>query len=160
MLNERQQKKKDLEEQYKDLVGRPWPGRRYPGCYEVIQLYVKQEMGRELKSFAGLYTSFKDEAVAEENGLWITKPQWGEPLDFDVIKKNDLLLYKIYTDSLGGGYSTKMADSAPNQGGIYLGDGFLLHQVWQQPSNIVDLLHKGSYLYQHSCVGVIRENTT
>ena len=65
MLNERQQKKKDLEEQYKDLVGRPWPGRRYPGCYEVIQLYVKQEMGRELKSFAGLYTSFKDEAVAE-----------------------------------------------------------------------------------------------
>ena len=160
MLNERQLKKKALEEEFADLVGRPWPGRRYPGCYEVIQLYAKRELGRDLKSFAGLYTSFKDEAVAEENGLWITKPQWGEPLDFSVIKKNDLLLYKIYTDSLGGGYSTKMADRAPNHGAVYLGDGFILHQVWQQPSNIVDLLQKGSYLYQHSCVGVIRENAT
>tara|TARA_Y100001970_G_scaffold231635_1_gene287994 strand:+ start:1191 stop:1673 length:483 start_codon:yes stop_codon:yes gene_type:complete len=160
MLNERQLKKKALEEEFADLVGRPWPGRRYPGCYEVIQLYAKRELGRDLKSFAGLYTSFKDEAVAEENGLWITKPQWGEPLDFSVIQKNDLLLYKIYTDSLGGGYSTKMADRAPNHGAVYLGDGFILHQVWQQPSNIVDLLQKGSYLYQHSCVGVIRENAT
>ena len=160
MLNERQQKKKDLEERYKDLVGRPWPGRRYPGCYEVIQLYVKQEMGRELKSFAGLYTSFKDEAVAEEDGLWITKPQWGEPLDFSVIKKNDLLLYKIYTDSLGGGYSTKMEERAPNHGAIYLGDGFILHQVWQEKSSIVDLMSKGAYLYQHSCVGIVRENAT
>ena len=160
MLNERQQKKKDLEERYKDLVGRPWPGRRYPGCYEVSQLYVKQEMGRELKSFAGLYTSFKDEAVAEEDGLWITKPQWGEPLDFSVIKKNDLLLYKIYTDSLGGGYSTKMEERAPNHGAIYLGDGFILHQVWQEKSTIVDLFSKGAYLYQHSCVGIVRENAT
>ena len=160
MLNERQQKKKDLEEQYKDHVGRPWPGRRYPGCYEVIQLYVKQEMGRELKSFAGLYTSFKDEAVAEENGLWITKPQWREPLDFHVIKKNDLLLYKIYTDSLGGGYSTKMADRAPNHGGIYLGDGFLLHQLWQENSSIIDM-RRGVYKrYQTCCVGIVRENTT
>ena len=81
MLNERQLKKKALEEEFADLVGRPWPGRRYPGCYEVIQLYAKRELGRELKSFRGLYTSFKDEAVAEENGLWITKPVWGEDLD-------------------------------------------------------------------------------
>tara|TARA_B100001113_G_scaffold21153_1_gene15593 strand:+ start:357 stop:839 length:483 start_codon:yes stop_codon:yes gene_type:complete len=160
MLNERQLKKKALEEEFADLVGRPWPGRRYPGCYEVIQLYAKRELGRELKSFRGLYTSFKDEAVAEENGLWITKPVWGEPLDFNLIQKNDLLLYKIYTSELGGGYSTKMADRAPNHGAVYLGDGFILHQVWQQPSNIVDLQNKNAYLYQHSCVGVVRENTT
>ena len=160
MLIERQQKKKDLEERYKDLVGRPWPGRRYRGCYEVIQLYVKQERGRELKSFAGLYTSFKVEAVAEENGLWITKPQWGEPLDFDVIKKNDLLLYKIYTDSLGGGYSTKMAVRSSNLGGFYLGDGFLLHQLWQENSSIIDM-RRGVYKrYQTCCVGIVRENTT
>ena len=159
-LSERAQKKKDLETLHADLVGRPWPGRRYPGCYEVIQLYVKKELGRDLKNFSGLYTSFKDEAVAEENGLWISKPRWGEPLDFDVVRKNDLLLYKIYTDSLGGGYSTKMEERAPNHGAIYLGDGFILHQVWQEKSSIVDLMSKGAYLYQHSCVGIVRENAT
>ena len=77
MLNERQLKKKALEEEFADLIDRPWPGRRYPGCYEVIQLYVKKVLDRDLKNFSGLYTSFKDEAVAEEDGVWITK-QSGE----------------------------------------------------------------------------------
>ena len=156
MLKEKQ----DLEEEYKDLIGRPWPGRRYPGCYEVIQKYVKMELDRDLKSFAGLYTSFKDEAVAEENGVWITKPQWGEPLDFSVIQKNDLLLYKIYSEALGGGYSVKLKDRSPNHGAMYLGNKFILHQVWQEESRIDDLTHASCMLYQTSCVGVIRESTT
>ena len=158
VLNERQLKKKALEEEFADLIDRPWPGRRYPGCYEVIQLYVKKVLDRDLKNFSGLYTSFKDEAVAEEDGVWITKPVWGEPLDFDVIKKNDLLLYKIYSESLGGGYAVK--DRSPNHGAIYLGDGFILHQVWQERSCIEDLMSKGAYIYQTNCVGVVRENTT
>ena len=74
-----------LNEEYKDLIGLPWPGRRYPGCYDVIQKYVQTRLGRSLKSFSGLYTSFKDEAVAEEDGLWITRPEWGEDWDLSLI---------------------------------------------------------------------------
>tara|TARA_B100000287_G_scaffold80109_1_gene72534 strand:- start:6438 stop:6923 length:486 start_codon:yes stop_codon:yes gene_type:complete len=157
---QRLKEKQALEELHSDLVGRPWPGRRYPGCYEVIQLYAKKVLDRDLKNFSGLYTSFKDEAVAEENGLWITKPTWGEPLDFSVIQENDLLLYKIYTDDLGGGYSAKLADRAPNHGAVYLGNKFILHQVWQEESRIDDLTHPSCYLYQTNCIGVVRENTT
>ena len=57
--------KEKLDEEYADLVGLPWPGRRYPGCYDVIQKYVQTRLGRSLKSFSGLYTSFTDDAVAE-----------------------------------------------------------------------------------------------
>ena len=155
MLNERQQKKKDLEERYKDLVGRPWPGRRYPGCYDVIQKYVQSRLGRSLKDFSGLYTSFKDEAVAEEDGLWITRPEWGEDWDTSILQKNDLLLFKIYNEALGGGYADK-SGRAPNHGAIYLGDGWMIHQLWKQDSEIVEL----SRHYRICCVGVVRENAT
>ena len=74
VLNERQLKKKALEEEFADLIDRPWPGRRYPGCYEVIQLYVKKVLDRDLKNFSGLYTSFKDEAVAAVSYTHLTLP--------------------------------------------------------------------------------------
>ena len=110
-----------LNEEYKDLIGLPWPGRRYPGCYDVIQKYVQTRLGRSLKSFSGLYTSFTDDAVAEEDGLWITRPEWGEDWDTSILQKNDLLLFKIYNEALGGGYRDK-SGRAPNHGAIYLGD--------------------------------------
>ena len=75
-----------LEEEYKDLIGLSWIGRRYPGCYRIIQLYAESRLGRSLKDFSGLYTSFKDEAVAEENGLWISKPEWGEDWDMSILQ--------------------------------------------------------------------------
>ena len=144
-----------LEEEYKDLIGLPWPGRRYPGCYDVIQKYVQSRLGRSLKDFRGLYTSFKDEAVAEEDGLWISKPEWGEDWDTSILQKNDLLLFKIYNEALGGGYAEK-AGRAPNHGAIYLGDGFMLHQLWKTDSEVVEL----SRHYRICCVGVVRENAT
>ena len=144
-----------LNEEYKDLIGLPWPGRRYPGCYDVIQKYVQSRLGRSLKSFSGLYTSFKDEAVAEEDGLWITRPEWGEDWDTSILQKNDLLLFKIYNEALGGGYRDPNGRS-PNHGAIYLGDGFMIHQLWKQDSEVVEL----SRHYRICCVGVVRENAT
>ena len=144
-----------LNEEYKDLIGLPWPGRRYPGCYDVIQKYVQTRLGRSLKSFSGLYTSFTDDAVAEEDGLWITRPEWGEDWDTSILQKNDLLLFKIYNEALGGGYRDK-SGRAPNHGAIYLGDGFMLHQLWKTDSEVVEL----SRHYRICCVGVVRENAT
>ena len=144
-----------LTEEYKDLIGLPWPGRRYPGCYDVIQKYVETRLGRSLKSFSGLYTSFTDDAVAEEDGLWITRPEWGEDWDTSILQKNDLLLFKIYNEALGGGYRDK-SGRAPNHGAIYLGDGFMIHQLWKTDSEVVEL----SRHYSICCVGVVRENAT
>ena len=144
-----------LNEEYKDLIGLPWPGRRYPGCYDVIQKYVQSRLGRSLKSFSGLYTSFTDDAVAEEDGLWISKPEWGEDWDMSILQKSDLLLFKIYTEALGGGYADKNGRS-PNHGAIYLGDGWMLHQLWKTDSCIVRL----DKHYRKCCVGIVRENAT
>ena len=144
-----------LNEEYKDLIGLPWPGRRYPGCSDVIQQYTVSRLGRSLKDFRGLYTSFTDEAVGEEDGLWISKPEWGEDWDTSILQKNDLLLFKIYNEALGGGYADK-SGRAPNHGAIYLGDGWMLHQLWKTDSEVVEL----SRHYRICCVGVVRENAT
>tara|TARA_E500000331_G_scaffold195366_1_gene187597 strand:+ start:695 stop:1174 length:480 start_codon:yes stop_codon:yes gene_type:complete len=144
-----------LNEEYKDLIGLPWPGRRYPGCYDVIQKYVQSRLGRSLKSFSGLYTAFTDDAVAEEDGLWIDRPEWGEEINMTLLKKNDLLLFKIYNEALGGGYRDKNG-RAPNHGAIYLGDGWMLHQLWKTDSEVVEL----SRHYRICCVGIVRENAT
>ena len=151
----RELQREQLELEYEDLIGRPWPGRRYPGCYDVIQKYVQSRLGRSLKSFSGLYTSFKDEAVAEEDGLWITRPEWGKDWDTSILQKNDLLLFKIYNEALGGGYRDPNGRS-PNHGAIYLGDGFMIHQLWKTNSEVVEL----SRHYRICCVGVVRENAT
>ena len=151
----RELQKEQLDSEYADLIGRPWPGRRYPGCYDVIQKYVQTRLGRSLKSFSGLYTSFTDDAVAEEDGLWITRPEWGEDWDTSILQKNDLLLFKIYNEALGGGYRDPNGRS-PNHGAIYLGDGFMIHQLWKQDSEVVELTRH----YRICCVGVVRENAT
>ena len=151
----RELQREQLELEYEDLIGRPWPGRRYPGCYDVIQKYVQTRLGRSLKDFSGLYTSFTDDAVAEEDGKWILRPEWGEEIDMTLLEKNDLLLFKIYNEALGGGYADK-SGRAPNHGAIYLGDGFMIHQLWKQDSEVVELTRH----YRICCVGVVRENAT
>jgi cell wall-associated NlpC family hydrolase len=72
-----------------------------------------------------------------------------------LLKKNDLLLFKIYNEALGGGYRDKNG-RAPNHGAIYLGDGWMLHQLWKTDSEVVEL----SRHYRICCVGVVRENAT
>ena len=151
----RELQKEQLESEYEDLIGRPWPGRRYPGCYDVIQKYVQSRLGRSLKDFSGLYTSYTDDAVAEEDGRWILRPEWGEEIDMTLLEKNDLLLFMIYNEALGGGYADK-SGRAPNHGAIYLGDGWMIHQLWKQDSEIVEMNRH----YRICCVGVVRENAT
>ena len=153
--NEREIRKRELEEEFADLIGLPWSGRRYPGCYGIVQKYAQTRLGRSLKDFSGLYTSFTDDAVAEEDGKWILRPEWGEEIDMTLLEKNDLLLFKIYNEALGGGYADK-SGRAPNHGAIYLGDGWMIHQLWKQDSEIVEMNRH----YRICCVGVVRENAT
>ena len=144
-----------LEEEFADLIGIPWSGRRYPGCYRIVQKYAQTRLGRSLKDFSGLYTSFMDDAVSEEDGVWIDRPTWGVDWDMSILQKSDLLLFKIYTEALGGGYADKNGKS-PNHGAIYLGDGWMLHQLWKTDSCIVRL----DKHYRKCCVGIVRENAT
>ena len=58
-----------LQEEYKDLIGRPWTGRRIFGCYNIIRDYYRETRGRELADFnARKVYSFTPEAIEEENG--------------------------------------------------------------------------------------------
>ncbi len=87
--------------------------------------------------------------------VYLTEERWGEDWDTSILQKSDLLLFKIYTEALGGGYADK-SGRAPNHGAIYLGDGFMLHQLWQQDSCIVRLDRH----YRKVCIGIVRENAT
>ena len=143
-----------LEEEFADLIGIPWSGRRYPGCYKIVQKYAQTRLGRSLKDFSGLYTSFMDDAVSEEDGVWIDRPTWGVDWDMSILQKSDLLLFKVYYTVMGD--VVKFNKRAPNHGAVYLGDGFMLHQLWQEDSCIVRLdVH-----YRKCCVGIVRENAT
>ena len=51
--NEREIRKRELEEEFADLIGLPWSGRRYPGCYGIVQKYAQTRLGRSLKDFSG-----------------------------------------------------------------------------------------------------------
>ena len=158
VLNPRQEKKIALQETYKDLVGLPCPARRYPGCYDIIQKYAKAQLALDLANFSGVYQSFADDAVAQANGLWIEKPTWGEELDFTNLQKDDLLLFRLYTQE--GRIVTPENERIPNHGAAYLGDGYMLHQPYKELSQIVDMKSSGCKIYQTSCVGVVRNNTT
>ena len=68
-------------------------------------------------------------------------------------------MFRLYTNPLGGGYSAPKG-RAPNHGGVYLGDGFMLHHPYNGLSEIEDLYDTGVQAYQISCVGAIRGNTT
>ena len=143
-----------LEEEFADLIGIPWSGRRYPGCYKIVQKYAQTRLGRSLKDFSGLYTSFMDDAVSEEDGVWIDRPTWGVDWDMSILQKSDLLLFKVYDTEMGD--VEKFNKRAPNHGAVYLGVGFMLHQLWQEDSCIVRLdVH-----YRKCCVGIVRENAT
>ena len=47
----RKEKMIALREQYKDLLGLPWTGRRIYGCYEIIRKYYKYIYDDDLPDF-------------------------------------------------------------------------------------------------------------
>tara|TARA_A100001201_G_scaffold137437_1_gene127334 strand:- start:85 stop:564 length:480 start_codon:yes stop_codon:yes gene_type:complete len=156
----REDKQFALEDQYESLLGHTWKGRRLFGCYEIIRKFYKFEYDRELIDFnARKVYSFTDEAIAEEGGGWIYRCEWGDAdIDFNILEKGDIMLFRIYTNSLEGGYSAPQG-RAPNHGAVYLGDRFMLHHPYNGLSEIVDLTERGMQVYKTACVGAIRGNS-
>ena len=118
-----------LREEYKDLLGLPWTGRRIYGCYEIIRKYWKHVHDDDLPDFnaRGIIT-FTDEAIEEGGAEKLWESEWGEETDFSTLLPEDVILFRLYTNPLGGSYSAPRG-RAPNHGGIYLGDGFMLQTL-------------------------------
>ena len=163
MMNQRELDYFDIREKYEHLLGKRWTGNRLFGCYEIIREWYKEYLGRDLIDFnARKVYQFTDDAINESDGEWIYRKDWGcddGGIDLSILQKGDILLFKLYENPLGGGYSTPK-NKAPNHGGVYLGNGFMLHHPYNGLSDIEDLLDTGVQAYQISCVGAIRGNTT
>ena len=162
-MNQREETYFALRETYSHMLGKRWTGNRLFGCYEIIREWYKEYLGRDLIDFnARKVYQFTDDAINESDGTWIYKKDWGcddGGIDLSILEKGDILLFKLYENPLGGGYSTPK-NKAPNHGGVYLGNGFMLHHPYNGLSDIEDLLDTGVQAYQISCVGAIRGNTT
>ena len=59
------------------------------------------------------------------------------------LQVDDVILFRLYVNPLGGSYSAPRG-AAPNHGGIYLGDGFMLHHPYNSTSKIADLEKKAT----------------
>ena len=162
-MNQRELDYFDIREKYQHLLGKRWTGNRMFGCYEIIREWYKEYLGRDLIDFnARKVYQFTDDAISESDGKWIYKKDWGcddGGIDLSILEKGDILLFKLYENPLGGGYSAPK-NKAPNHGGVYLGNGFMLHHPYSGLSDIEDLLDTGVQAYQISCVGAIRGNAT
>ncbi len=162
-MNQRELDYFDIREKYQHLLGKRWTGNRLFGCYEIIREWYKEYLGRDLIDFnARKVYQFTDDAINESDGTWIYKKDWGcddGGIDLSILEKGDILLFKLYENPLGGGYSAPK-NKAPNHGGVYLGNGFMLHHPYSGLSDIEDLLDTGVQAYQISCVGAIRGNAT
>ncbi len=160
MSNSRSDKMRDLREEYKDLLGLPWTGRRMFGCYEIIRKYYKWKYDNELIDFnaRGVIT-FSDEAIEEGGAYKVMDCEWGEETDFSVLLPEDVILFRLYVNPLGGSYSAPRG-RAPNHGGVYLGDGYMLHHPYGSKSQLADLMRPSCKVWDTSCVGAIRKKST
>lgn len=156
----RKEKMIALREQYKDLLGLPWTGRRIYGCYEIIRKYYKYKYDDDLPDFnaRGIIT-FTDEAIEEGGAEKLWESEWGEVTDWSGLQVDDVILFRLYVNPLGGSYSAPRG-AAPNHGGIYLGDGFMLHHPYNSTSMIADLEKEGNRIWNTSCIGAIRKKST
>ena len=160
MSIDRKQRMIDLREQYKDLLDLPWTGRRIYGCYEIIRKYYKHMYDDDLPDFnaRGIIT-FTDEAIEEGGAEKLWESEWGEVTDWSTLQVDDVILFRLYVNPLGGSYSAPRG-AAPNHGGIYLGDGFMLHHPYNATSMIADLEKEGNRIWNTSCIGAIRKKST
>ncbi len=100
---------------------------------------------------------FTDDAIEEQKGEWIFRSEWGDELvQWDDLRVDDILVLRLYTTPLGGSYSVGGDSRIPNHGGVYLGDGFLLHHPYGDVSQIADLYNPAFAVYQQACVGALR----
>ena len=102
-----------------------------------------------------VYLAHRMEAIDEEGGVWVYRKDWGGDVDFSDLEQDDILLFRLYVTPLGGGYSAPKG-RAPNHGGVYLGNGYMLHHPYNGLSDIDDLYDPAFHIYQTACVGAIR----
>lgn len=151
-----------LTEEYDEILNLPWTGKRLYGCYEIIRKYYMFRHGYELIDFnARKVTRFTDDAVNEQGASYVYRSNWGDTeLDISQLQQDDVLVFRLYTDPMGGGYSTNAKHNIPNHGGVYLGNGWMLHHPYGGVSELVDLFDPNYSVYQMSCVGALRRNVT
>lgn len=150
----------DLREEYKDLLDLPWTGRRMYGCYEIIRKYFKWKHDSDLIDFnaRGVIT-FSDDAIEEGGAYKVMESEWGEDTDFTTLLTEDIIMFKLYVNPLGGAYSAPRG-GAPNHGAVYLGDGYMLHHPYNGKSRLDDLWRPSCKVWDTSCVGAIRLKST
>ena len=80
--------------------------------------------------------------------------EWGEELDFSLLEKEDVLLFRLFT--------TPSAATTPCLGEkhrimvVYTsGDGWMLHHPYNDLSQLADLTDKYNKIYCSSCMGAI-----
>lgn len=149
----------EFNKEYDKFVNRRWVGPSEYSCYVMVRDYYREYMGITMRlpeqwTRLKIY-SFNDRSLLLEGGEYTYRKQWGDPMDYSQLQKDDILLFKLYDTPLGGGYSAPK-DRAPNHGGIYLGDGHLLHHPYEQTSRITNMQNRGFSLYETSCVGAVR----
>ena len=104
------------------------------------------------------YQQFCDYCIAE-GMCYDVESEWGEVTDWSTLQVDDVILFRLYVNPLGGSYSAPRG-AAPNHGGIYLGDGFMLHHPYNATSMIADLEKEGNRIWNTSCIGAIRKKST
>ena len=107
-MNQRETDYLALRDTYAHLLGKRWTGNRLFGCYEIIREYYKEFLGRDLVDFnARKVYQFTDDAINESDGKCIYRKDWGcddGGIDLSILEKNDILLFRLYENPLGGGY--------------------------------------------------------
>jgi len=158
-MTKRDQEFMSLQEEYADLLGHVWKGNKMYGCYEIIRKYYKWKYDYEMIDFNGRrkLTLFTEDAIKEQGGKWVYRSEWGDSeIDLSELQQDDVLVFRLYTTALDGSYSVSSRHNLPNHGGVYLGNGFMLHHPYKHHSMIVDLQNETNSVYLMSCVGALR----
>ena len=129
-----------LQEEYKDLIGRPWTGRRIFGCYNIIRDYYRETRGRELADFnARKVYSFTPEAIEDLADKKI--PGFGEI--FRVVSLKSVGTSSIQSRACAVLAKGKYIFALPGSSGGVMDawDKILVHQlnINHKPCNFVEL---------------------
>ena len=157
----RRSKLQEIEKEYSHLLGEEWRSIHSWSCYHCVRKYYRLYCNRELRDFTKLdqIYAFTDNAIDTEEGEYVMKSEMWEKASLDTLAKDDIMLFRLWYTPLEGGY-TRRHGQAPNHGGVYLGDGFMLHHPYRGQSQITDLLAPGNSFYMETCVGAIRGKST
>jgi|TARA_B100000085_G_C18548469_1_gene514872 hypothetical protein len=141
----------EVAEDWKEWVGRPWPqafrNRALGGCYQVVRDFYKHYYDRDLFDYpATRKYLFENHLIEEEvqrqgGAITVYKGTLWEPTPIEDMELGDVMIMRLFYDRLEGGYTWKEGKTC-NHCGIYLGDGFMLHQPAHEKSQITDIIRQ------------------